>query len=518
MEEKELRMIWDSMKWNKCVKSLALTSVWPTVAEVMKENSSLTELNVRNYIGPSDFRLLSDSLCINQSIAHLSFQYRLEDGTAEILEELLEKNRSIKSLSVRVGFDSRTLKFNQTLTKLDLSLSHLGAEGLKSIAEWLASNKSMTELNLCDCYIFQAGGAILSDALKINSTLTVLNLNRSRLKPEDGCAIGDMLKHNRSLISLDVSHNDLNLDSLAKGLEVNQVLQKLVATNVSSGVGQFLEIVLGRNTSLTEIDVSCNKAGIDGDRLIGEGIKVNKTLQKLHLRDVTFGRIQGIAQGLRSNTTLKFLSVSLGSEDAQAMCEALAVNRTLDALVMHSNNFGDLDAARMIKCNKTLRYLDVRYNHAILKSLETNPSLETLLLGEISSAQVICNLIEKTKSLTQIDVSGTNLDSYSQMIAEAISTSQSIVAYNVWTCGLETEHILSALLRNRNVIAVDGFNDFRISALCRRNKHLRQHRVESSVVTLIALKMRLSAVPKEVFVMIAKHLFETHEDMRAWRV
>lgn len=127
------------------------------------------------------------------------------------------------------------------------------------------------------------------------------------------------------------------------------------------------------------------------------------------------------------------------------------------------------------------------------------------------------DLLEKNCTLTKIDLRGSEFCSYSQIIADSIAKSQSL-SWLCIDCGPENEILSKAFEQNNNLLRVEGFLDKRIGGLCTRNKHLREHRVDSSVVTLIAMKRRLYAVPKEIFVVIGKYLKRTSEDLRAWRI
>lgn len=426
------------------------------------------------------------------------------------------------------------LQHNQMLETLDIQRNPLHGGFAQHITEGVHHIK---ELCLVRCQLGQGFAVSLCDALKFNSSLIVLDISQNYLVSSDGQAIADMLECNTTLASLDVGYNLLGSEGLlaiAKGLQANQTLTSFLACSVNGHACQFLCKATESNKSLTEIDLTFNRVTVDGCHLIGEILKVNTSLKSLILAGVGLENVCAIAEGVKFNSALEALNLDFnhfGSAGAFAICESLRMNQTLARLEIASNRIGPEGCsavARLLRVNKSIKALDLSSNHAgssglqdIFEALQTNATLEVLFINDndwtSDCASALCDMVERHGSLAKIDVSYLKFGTCSQQIMESITKSQGLARFDFWGCGLEKELVSSALHRNRNLLQTGGFDD-EIEAFCARNKHLRQHRVESSVLTLIALKRRLHAVPKEVFVMIAKHLMRTIEDVRVWRV
>ena len=127
----------------------------------------------------------------------------------------------------------------------------------------------------------------------------------------------------------------------------------------------------------------------------------NETMINLVLRYSSLtGSIKQISDALFTNTTLKFLSlinVTITDEDTSNLSTMLSINKTLDRLELSNCNITD-NGVRYI-CegltkNQTLTWLDISYNPQITSA----------------STSTIAELINTTKSLTELYLHGTSLN------------------------------------------------------------------------------------------------------------
>ena len=127
----------------------------------------------------------------------------------------------------------------------------------------------------------------------------------------------------------------------------------------------------------------------------------NKTMINLYLRYSSLtGGIKQISDALFTNTTLKVLSlinVIITDEDTSNLSTMLSVNKTLDRLHLTNCNITDNGiryiCERLTK-NQILTVLDISYN----------PQITSV------STSTIAELINTTKSLTQLRLHGTSLN------------------------------------------------------------------------------------------------------------
>lgn len=535
-------LIGDALKFNKSVTSLDVGSNdlcdngFACIGNALKENDTLTEL-IASHNNLSSVQSLLDSLLVNKrlSVLDLGFNYLQDD-----LAQVFAVNLSLKSVHLTSNnFNARmicdALKRSSSLAIVALDDCSLGSEGVRCIAE---ASSSLTELDLRKTNLGSASGGALCDALKKNLHLSILDLGHNNLQFEHVHCLSLALIRNQTIKYLNLSNNkptSMGLQAIAKGLQMNDALKTFIAYALDADIGQFLGLILASNSSLTRIDLSANNAGCDGGKFIGEGLEKNQNLKILDLSECQLQQhdVKAIAEGIKANTALNDLNLDsnhLSVAGACAIREALSVNCTLEQLQIASTSLGSggcLEVAKMLRVNKGVRSLDVRGNNAellglraILEALETNHTLETLLIGDnnlrADGASVFIGSLKTNNTLTELDMRSSELGGSSQQLADVFAKSQSLTHLELSHCGLEVEYIVSALQNNKKLLEVEGLNDERVDALCARNQVLREYRVESSVITLIAIRRRAHLFPKEILVMIGKYLIKTIEDPRTW--
>lgn len=424
------------------------------------------------------------------------------------------------------------LKINHVLETLDLSWNLMENDGVKHLAEGLKLNKTLTDLSVVGNSISSAGA--VCDALKVNSSLLTLDLAYNQLQTMDCLLMRDALKCNGTLTSLALNNHNFGsegLVALGEGIRRNQ-LKRLCAEEVGGDIGDFLGNLLLSCTSLTDIDLRGNS--IQSCRLISEGLKANKTVKRLLLgeNNVSMEELVLIFQGIQENITLTMLDMSaieVGVQGARALSDALIVNQSLEELWIRSCELGAegcCELARMLKVNRALKVMRLQSNKAkcvggcaIFEALKLNRTLESLSLSanhlDRSCVASMCSMIQMNQTLTDLDVAD-NLfgPEGAPLIAQALSVNHSLTSIDAKDFGSAGRH---HLIDNPNLLYANGFG-FETKSMCALNLLRRDVRVEMSTVTLIAIRKRLKQVPKEVFIMIAKCLIKTIDDMRAWKV
>lgn len=534
VNREEFCKLWQSIGKNKSLKYLKVTAypwdVWTIMGEALQKNISLKQLDTGDcFPSPTEMNGLVKGLVANQSITSFSMCHEiLEDEETQVFAKVLKENHTLQCLTTRIYACSlggrlvfESLEANSTIRILNLTNSYFEIDGCKYISQMLKSNKTIIELYLKGSNLMHGGGEVLCEGLKVNSTLTLLDLCRNSLGPKDGVALGDMLKHNHTLKTLCLDLNGLGQDGLlglADGVQVNRSLRKLSVSHSFSSIGQIFGTLVSGN--LLELDVSYSN--------VGDNLAFKTHLHTLRLSGVCLGKMNGIAESIKLNPSLKVLDLSKNPVDARVLCEALHESGSLEVIILNSTQLGPSgckEVAKMLQVNRSLKRIDLSLNQVgsvaaaeLFEALLFNHTLQTLEIGDnrLDDACVssMCNLIEKNSSLTHLDVS-LNVFNDSKRIIEAITKSSSLLAVNFFN--LETNALSEALLANTNLSSIECFMDVKVASLSLRNNHLRESRVESSVATLILLKKKLVNVPKEVFLMIGKFLLNTKDDPFAWR-
>jgi Ran GTPase-activating protein (RanGAP) involved in mRNA processing and transport len=168
-----------------------------------------------------------------------------------------------------------------------------------------------------------------------------------------------------------------NVQQLKAVLRRNTALESLDLTMSGLGSAGLAEIapVLYRNTSIKSLDLTNNGLhDIESTNMLRELIRCNKTITSLCIGHNVFGRnvaaVRGIAEGMRSNTTLQQLGLSgcgLGDQGVSVLVNALAIrNTSLLELNLGGNEITSVGIHALVDDNvesmRTLTKLCLGYN------------------------------------------------------------------------------------------------------------------------------------------------------------
>ncbi|XP_041036626.1 NACHT, LRR and PYD domains-containing protein 12-like isoform X3 [Carcharodon carcharias] len=363
---------------------------------------------------PIDCVVLSHVIGLSDTIKHLDLQncYIQYEGLQR-LELVLHKCRVLRLRSNNLG-DSEMKLLLAALKNPDSKLEELGLEensftdsSADDLAFGLSKNRLLTHLNLSNNKLGDSGLKLLSVVLRNpDCKIQKLGLADVILTASSAEALGSILNTNQSLIELNLSSNKLG-DSGVKQLSAalrnpDCKIQKLVLMDVSltSSCAEDLASTLSANPVLTALNLSYNKLGDSGVKLLSEALRnpVCK-IRRLWLCDngLSASSIKDIAFALSTNRSLteldlghnklrdsgvKFLSEALKSQDCKIqklrlddtrltdscsddLASALSTNRSLIWLNLELNSFTDQSIPAfccLIKNNSSLERIELWKN------------------------------------------------------------------------------------------------------------------------------------------------------------
>ena len=213
--------------------------------------------------------------------------------------ELLESSSSkVVHLSARdnplgdVGVE-RIVEAGTRLVELDLRGTHMGQQGVMTIAKALQSNAELKHLWLAENRFGDDAFLPLVGALSRNSVLRTLDVSSCNLR-ESIRTIGAMLCVNTSLAELYLAGNEIGVaeaKALGGGLCCTQTLLSL-SVNSSLGDGAFPIVVaaMEQNRSIKYLNLGCSMIKEDGIEALIRMLQRNTTLQVLW---VPTGNVEG---------------------------------------------------------------------------------------------------------------------------------------------------------------------------------------------------------------------------------
>jgi Ran GTPase-activating protein (RanGAP) involved in mRNA processing and transport len=269
--------------------------------------------------------------------------------------------------------------------RLDLCKQNLGADGASMIVGALKQNQSVKHLLLGTNGIGNEGAKVLSEAISQNHTLETLYLGCNYIESEGAIAICEALEDNKDIKSVWFKRNPIGKDSvpaLINLLKKNKNIRTLdlVNTGLADGFCDLFDY-FKENTRIERLYLSGNY--LTPPQYMAHLAAVlahNKTLKALFVSVNNFGDEGAalLAKGLAQNTTLEELSVaSCGLKEAGIVCllEALASNKNLKHL-----DFGYASSTRVLQ-SKGNEISDVSAQR-LLEFIENSPQLASLNLSK----------------------------------------------------------------------------------------------------------------------------------------
>ncbi|XP_072893211.1 NACHT, LRR and PYD domains-containing protein 12-like [Hemitrygon akajei] len=292
---------------------------------------------------PIDCAVLSHVIGLCNTIKHLDLEdchiqcegiQRLGPGLHKCQELSLGGNdlgdSGVKLVSVALKNPECKI---QKLWLINVGLTDSGAEDLVSA---LSTNPSLTDLNLSYNKLGDSGVKLVSAALRNpECKIQTLWLNNVGLTDSGAEDLVSALSTNPSLMELDLSVNKLGdsgvklVSAALRNPECKIQTLWLDSVGLTDSGAEDLASALGTNPSLTELDLSGNKLGDSGVKLVSAALRNPECkIQKLELRYVglTDSGAEDLGSALSTNPSLTVLDLSdnkLGDSGVKLVSAAL---------------------------------------------------------------------------------------------------------------------------------------------------------------------------------------------------
>ncbi|XP_062895928.1 NACHT, LRR and PYD domains-containing protein 12-like isoform X2 [Mobula hypostoma] len=391
---------------------------------------------------------------------------KLEDSGVKLVSAALKKSRcKLQELGLRdVGLTdsgakdlASALSTNRSLMELNLNDNKLGDSGVKLVSEVLKkANCKIQKLWLRDVGLTNPGAKDLASALSSNPSLTELNLGANKLGDSGVILLSAALKNSECKI------------------------QKLWLDNVglTDSAVEDLASALRTNQSLTELSLNDNKLGDSGVKLVSAALrKPECKIQKLWLRNVglTDSGAKDLDSALRTNPSLTELNLSgnkLGDSGVKLVSEALRNSECkIQKLWLQNVGLTDSGAKDLVSTLSTspslmelnlndneLRDSGVKLVSAALR--DSNCEIQKLWLRDVgltdSGAGDLVSALSTNRSLTELNLGANKLgDSGVKLVSAALRKSeckiQKLWLYDVGLTANGAKEIISTLGTNRSL-------------------------------------------------------------------
>jgi Ran GTPase-activating protein (RanGAP) involved in mRNA processing and transport len=294
--------------------------------------------------------------------------------------------------------------------RLDLCKQNLGADGARMIVGALKQNQSVKHLLLGTNKIGNQGAIDLSEAIAHNSSLETLYLGCNYIESEGAIALCEALEHNTDIKSVWFKRNPIGKDSVPALINL-----------------------LKKNSHIRTLDL-VNTCLEDGFCDLFDYFKENQSVERLYLSGnylIPPQYMAHLAGVLTHNKTLKALFVSVnnfGDEGATLLAKGLAQNTTLEELSVASCGLQEAGIICLLDAlaqNKNLKHLDLGYASSTRVLQSKGNTLSDV------AAQKLLEFIEASPQLMSINLIKTNLsDTYKGLFSKITDRRISIDGLN----------------------------------------------------------------------------------------
>ncbi|KYQ93978.1 hypothetical protein DLAC_04871 [Tieghemostelium lacteum] len=406
------------------IESMVRVKDWFINAEFIlsefQRKSPVKEITLRIRLCDGEFTPLCHNLSECCSLIRLDLGLNtLGDTTAIQIANLLIKNSPVLELLNLEGNKitdegmteiAKALKFNQTLTKLNLSKNYFGPDSHVELVKSIMDHPALVHLEVKDTavssacsyygeliksstsileYLDMSGtcpGAhckALFECLKANTHLKTLIFNNNNLFPHYLTFITDTVFLQKWFANTDAIHleevmlnnnelNDFGIYELSKIYQYPFRIRSVgLANNKLTFCGlSHLCFSLCKHKFLEKLDLSNNNLSDKAAPSLSYLFKNNSSLKEIHLRFCQLnGGMDDMCKSLEQNKTLTWLDLNCNRIDDKAtysLCQMLKVNCTLKTLSLGSNQISNASAehlASCIKINNTITSMDLSNNH-----------------------------------------------------------------------------------------------------------------------------------------------------------
>ena len=220
----------------------------------------------------------------------------------------------------------------------------------------------LSNMNIDDSYCFK-----LAKALKYNHTVTELNLSYNYIFHDGARAIFNMLKKNNTIRTLILNNNYIGTVPYLLSEYINTYPEYLNNCKLITTLGEDIRYVLG------EYDFGCSY--LDNHYLVYQSpkissmLKVNTTLEELHLSNSKYRDIKDLKYGLSYNKTLKCLYLGY-NELLFNECDSKEFKTYITHLDLSGNN------------NHQVGYGKIYYDKLISSVIENSTTITHLFLDD----------------------------------------------------------------------------------------------------------------------------------------
>ena len=251
--------------------------------------------------------VLQAALCLNC----VKYVFLASDAPQEDLMmnfgTLLRINKSLTSLWLLIPISCSaaeslgdSLRHNQHLEKLSLSGANWEPNAAQTLAtSGLADNGALRTMDLSCCFLPDDELSVLLEALVGHPCLEGLDLARNSAQRATPQSLATMMQHEKcKLLSIDLreqsleEEQELNINVVARALEVNETLEILKLSNNGLGDNQVVALAHGlrRNSCLQELDLQWNVITEKGLNFLTEALPDISALEVLLLGGNAFGK------------------------------------------------------------------------------------------------------------------------------------------------------------------------------------------------------------------------------------
>ena len=352
------------------------------------------------------------------------------------------------------------------LTKLDISHNNITDEIKDDLGEILSKNVKLTELDFSYNCLHTAGAITILKGLRSILNLSKLNIGHNNITDEVKDVLAEVLSQNVGLTELDISYNHLQTAgavTVFKGMDSIFQLSKFSVSHnaITDKAADLLAEILSQNVGLKELDLSCNSLQATGTTIVCKGMNKMKNLIKLNIsnNDISSEAAHDIAVVLSHNTSLEELDFSCNNFGASGTARLFLSMKSFTRLItLNAGNIRMTDFAADIVAN-------VLNNNSNLKELDlSNNKIQAVGAMEIFKNTIILSL--NKLNISHNNISDQGADNIATFISQNTELQELDLSHNnlqaagaVKICRTNISKLIKFNIGHNTIITTEASND-----------------------------------------------------------
>ena len=467
-----------------------------SVADVIHKNTDLEHLNLTNcYVQENGLYLILKSLRTACNLKFIDLKSNpMNNNLAGELADYISNNHLLNHLSLsncalqEEGFlkIADALKKMNVLIYFDISSNNITSEVGNKLIDVFGENSKLKHLDISECQwnismilctnmtslkclncsgckMDDEQAAYLSCLITINTNLEQLTLVNCALKPAGLLKVFNALKEFCTVSYLDISNNQMTpkvIEELAEVIHWKQIEHLGMSHCLQGENSSVVLTAIANSVTLQYLDLSYNDISDHEGNLVASAIIANNNLHHINLANNKF-TTNGIKIILNATASIDLIhhsnidSYSITDELTRDLEAVTVSNSGLESIALDEYVIQDIKEPLSACISKlVVNKLCVNKHIADNENMDLTDNFKGNSMLKNNEVFVVCEIVNTTATLVQINLSHTNIsDQSAEILVSGIKKNCGIQHLELASCSLHEEglKLIIDVIKDRNI-------------------------------------------------------------------